>query len=765
MIRFNNLIAKYIIRTIIPYFVFAWLLLSVILFVQQASRYSDIFFNSNLPTSLIWQLTFALIPSVISFTCPMAILVGTIIGTSKLQDDSELVVIRASGVSNFQITVPVILFGVLLSFFAFLINLKGVPLASQVVRKVAAQSALHKLESPIEPGVFNTEIQGFTIYVKNGDIEKGTWKNIFIYTEDKNSNQTRLITSQNGRIDTLNENSELVLEKASVNTFSSVKPYKNLFTEKVETLRLPIQTKRGELIGKLSKTEESPEEMGLSELSEYAKTKTGKEKAEAYILWNRKLILSITPLIFALLGASLVLRFNRGGKGFGIFLALVSLVAYYLVALLGEQLARTETISILLGSLLPIFLTCVVIIWLFLSQRLLIGEKLTQFVNRFQFKFDLKKLNKLSSRNRPKLETGILDFDIVASLFKYFLLTLGFLVSVYLIFTAFELWKFAGNMSNGVSLLLKYLFFLIPFIYVQIAPSALMIAMLATYVIKSRQNEIVIWTASGQSIYRLLLPCFITMMVFGFVNWQIQERILPRANRKQDSLRSQLRSNGVLNLNSGKYWVANENRIYTFELPEGTQPVSNQQKVQNLAVYQFSDKEAKLQSFIKTDSALWEKGRIKLTGDVEKTIWVNDIPTTENSNNENNEVKENYNPFTQTIIKPNHLNSNEVAEKIVQAESDTEQRTLEVALEKKYATLFLPLVITLFTAPFAVSLSSRGKVVTVGYAVAVWLLFMGVTTTFEQFGTSGFLPAQIAVWGPMILFALIGGYLLTRIKT
>jgi hypothetical protein len=80
--------------------------------------------------------------------------------------------------------------------FAFFINLKGVPLAAQIVRKVAVQSAIKKLESPIEPGVFNTEINGFTIYVKNVDFEKGTWKNIFIYTEDLQTNETRLITSK-----------------------------------------------------------------------------------------------------------------------------------------------------------------------------------------------------------------------------------------------------------------------------------------------------------------------------------------------------------------------------------------------------------------------------------------------------------------------------------------------------------------------------------------------------------------------------------------
>ena len=132
MKRFNWLISKYLTLAVVPYFIFSWMLLSVILFVQQASRFSDIFFSVNIPAKLVWQLTIALIPNVIAFTCPMAILVGTIIGLSKMQGDSELVAIRAAGVGNFQITFPVILLGILLSVFAFFVNLQGVPLAAGI---------------------------------------------------------------------------------------------------------------------------------------------------------------------------------------------------------------------------------------------------------------------------------------------------------------------------------------------------------------------------------------------------------------------------------------------------------------------------------------------------------------------------------------------------------------------------------------------------------------------------------------------------------
>jgi LPS export ABC transporter permease LptF/LPS export ABC transporter permease LptG len=765
MKRPSWLISKYLIQAIFPYFIFSWLLLSVILFVQQASRYSDIFFSVQIPKNLVWQLTVALIPNVVAFTCPMAVLVGVIIGLSKMQGDNELIAIRSSGVGNLQITFPIIFLGVALSLFTFLINLYGVPLAAQIVRKVALQTALYKLESPIEPGVFNTEINGYTIYVKNGDFEKGTWKNIFIYNEDKDLKQTRLITSKSGRIDTKDEVSELVLDNAVVNTFSDQIGKESYVSENVGQIRVAVKTKRGEIIDKLSKTEETPDELGLRELAQYAKTKEGKEKTEAQILWQRRIILSITPLIFALLGTSLVLRFNRGGRGFGIFLALLSLVFYYLITLLGEQLARTNKISVLGASAIPLLTSFLVIFWFFISNRRLLKNNIFSFNRRFnKFDFGRKSNNSSKSSQRQSYITwksGILDFDIISNLLKYFVFTLGFLVSIYMIFTAFELWKFAGEISNGLTLLLTYLFFLLPFIYIQLAPSALMIATLSTFVIKSRQNEIVTWTAAGRSVYRLLMPCFVLMIVVGFINFGIQEFVAPKTNVIQDELRSQIRSRGISAANkTGKYWVANDRRIYSFELDKNS---DSHQTVNNLTVYEFSDDETRIQNIYTAPQAIWDKDKIKFLNNASKQTWNNG--KVEVKAFSNTELSENSNPFKELYEKPSHLDIKRTKEQIDQSESETERRNFEVALEKKYTTLVLPFVITLFTAPFALSLSRKGRVVTVGYAIGVWLLFMGITSTFEQFGLNGFISPAFAVWSPLFLFSLIGAFLLSKVRT
>ena len=768
--RFSWTISRYLIGAVLPYFIFSWLLLSVILFVQQASRFSDIFFSANIPTNLVWQLTFALVPNVIAFTCPMAVLVGVIIGLTKMQGDSELVAIRAAGVGNFQITVPIIVLGILLSIFAFFINLKGVPIAAGIVRQVALQTALYKLESPIEPGVFNTEVAGYTIYVKDGDITSGTWKNIFIFNEDEKTKTTRLITSERGRIDFSNEESELVLENAVGSTFSKADGTEKFFSERIGEVRYAVKTKRGELIEKLSSSELTPEELGLSQLSAYAQSRDGKERIEAQILWQRRIILSITPLVFCLFGTALILRFSRKGRGFAVFAALISLIAYYLLAFLGEQLARTERISVLTGSLIPILFSTLAILWFSLAGRIDFPGRITERARDVfsSFKFDTKRFSK--GNFFIDLTTGLRDFDVIINLLKFYFLSLGFLTSVFLIFTAFELWKFAGTIDNGIVLLLQYLFYLMPFIYLQLAPSSAMIATLATYVIKSRQNEIVTWTSAGQSVYRLLLPCMLFMILLGVVNWQLQERVLPRANQIQDDLRARIRNRGIMQNRSGKLWVANERRIFSFDLDASASDNESTLamcvsacSVKNLTIYEFADDKARLQSVYRISSAAWERDRIVFKGEAEK-IDISEGKIVK-SVQQGGEVAERSNPFSEARKKPSHLNTEETKLQVGNSESDVERRSFAVALEKKYTTPFLPFIIALFTAPFALSLSRKGKVVTIGYAVGLWLLFMGITSTFEQVGLNGSLPAAMAVWSPLMLFSMLGIYLLSKVKT
>jgi lipopolysaccharide export system permease protein len=129
------------------------------------------------------------------------------------------------------------------------------------------------------------------------------------------------------------------------------------------------------------------------------------------------------------------------------------------------------------------------------------------------------------------------------------------------------------------------------------------------------------------------------------------------------------------------------------------------------------------------------------------------------------EIPEKLNPLAEPRRRPNHLDSSELKETIAAAGSELEQRNLQVSLERKYTTPFLPFVMALFTAPFSLSLSRKGKAATVGYAVGLWLLYTGTSTVFEQFGLNGMLTPAMAIWSPLVLFSLIGIYLISKVRT
>jgi lipopolysaccharide export system permease protein len=479
-------------------------------------------------------------------------------------------------------------------------------------------------------------------------------------------------------------------------------------------------------------------------------------------------VLSIAPILFCLLGASIVLRFNRRGKGFAAAAAMIALVAYFLLTFAGEQLARLGTVSVVAGGLLPVLAVVVAIILLNLN---LPGPSLggSQWFENSVAKLGLVRERIVRKNAIVDVITGIRDFDLVLTILKYYLLTVLFLTAIFLVFTAFELWRFAGATDDGSWLLTKYLTYLIPFIYIQIAPTAAMVAILATYVIKSRQNEVVTWLATGQSVFRLLFPCFLLMLILGFANFVIQEVVTPFTNRQQDELRLTIRNRGKTGNRNRKIWIASDDKIVSYDRVSAASDNEHPPKdcqlrcsVKNLRIYQFAADKRKLQAVYLVSDAVWDEGR--LTVNLGTAYELGSEGFTERSLN-TSILELEHRALTGADLRPSQMSASETRTRLTGTLSESEFRTLAVALEKKYTTLVLPFVVAVFTAPFALGLRRKGRVSTIGYAVGLWFIFMAVSSTMEQLGLNGTLPPAIAVWSPLVLFTMIGVYMIAKVRT
>src|ERR1051326_8378959 len=63
--------------------------------------------------SEISTISVAILPNVLTFTIPMAVLVGILTGFGRMSSDSEAIAFRASGLSMIRLLVPVLVLGVL----------------------------------------------------------------------------------------------------------------------------------------------------------------------------------------------------------------------------------------------------------------------------------------------------------------------------------------------------------------------------------------------------------------------------------------------------------------------------------------------------------------------------------------------------------------------------------------------------------------------------------------------------------------------------
>ena len=181
-----------------------------------------------------------------------------------------------------------------------------------------------------------------------------------------------------------------------------------------------------------------------------------------------------------------------------------------------------------------------------------------------------------------------------------------------------------------------------------------------------------------------------------------------------------------------------------------------------MTLYQFDKSGERLEFFISSDNAVWKDGMITFpNGSQIYTLSNGKVEFTINKEN----IAEQNNPFKVGSEISSHLSSSQLKEKIKNSNSETERTNYSIALQKRYAAFFLPLVVVLFTAPFAISISRQGSVSAIAYAIALWLLFTGVLSVFEQMAENGLISPIITVWSPIFIFSIIGMILVSKIKT
>jgi LPS export ABC transporter permease LptG/LPS export ABC transporter permease LptF len=751
-----------------PYVLLSATLLTAILFAQQSERFAELALYAQLPVSLLGQIEVALVPSVLVFTLPMAVLAGVIIGFARMGSDSEIVAMRAAGVGTWSMLWPVLVLGLMLTGATTYLNLKEAPQAARGLRRAALQGALRKLDSPVDPRTFTTDLPGYVIYVRDGDKVAGVWGRVFIYAA-QHDGSTRIVTARSGRIDTTGDKSELVLKDAvglqTPALENGAKPQYEV--SRLDQLRLSIDTGRATILATMQQSRAEPDEMELSDLLRTTANGSVAERRDAARMLHKRLAFSVSPLVFAFLAGSIGLRVRRGGRGIGVLLSLLIMIVYYLIFLFGESMSRAATIPPWAGAWLATAVMLVLSFGFLIVHRnhwsRLFGRWIT--ANRVR-----GRVASLSQRARKPAGLtyhwpfpSLLDGNLLRTLTGSFLVGLFALVSIFIIFTLFELWRFIAANKVAIALVVKYLVFLLPLVTVEVFPATMLIAVLVTYALLARRSEAIAWWACGQSVYRLMLPGLVFAMAAGAGTWLIQEKLMPTANVRQDSLRAQIKGGAARAITgTGRQWLASadSNRLYSYDYDE------QHQILRDLTVYDFDPQGIHVVKITKGTQGQWTANNLMALTRVE-TLAIHDLEIAREVKDELS-LKGIDGPqvFRPTADKPSQLSSQSLSSYLKSAKRrGMDVSSLAVALQRKYSEPFSVLVMAFLGIPLALSFGRRGTIVALCSAVGVSLAYWGIGGGFQQLGNHGLLPAAVAGWAPPIIFAAIGTYFLSRVRT
>lgn len=768
MSSFGNLIPRYVIKSALPYALLALVLLTAILLTQQSGRFAELALYADLPLSLAGEIAVALLPSVLILTLPVAVLAGIVIGFARMGSDSEIIAMRAAGVGTWTVLWPALVIGLLASGATAFLHLKEAPQAARDLRRAALQGALRKLESPVEPRTFNTEIPGYVIYVRDGDKDLGTWGRVFIYAHEQKDGSSRIVTARGGRIDSSNEKSELVLSDAVAMKIPSADAKERSYVvERLDQLRLAIDTGRAELLESLSKKEVQVEELDWSDLQRQARSESVPERREAERTLQRKLALSAAPFVFALFGGLLGMRVRRGGRGVGVLLSIAVVVIYYLVSLLGESLARNGSVSAVVG----LWMASAVI--LLLSFLLVIFDKMPRFGSIRLFARQ-KRVATRTVRGSQEHTLGVgrsgfpslLDTSLFQTLSMSFLIGFVSLVSIFIIFTLFELWRFIGRNHVPAGVIAKYLLYLLPLVAVELFPATMLVTVLITYALLARRSEAVAWWASGQSVYRLMMPGLLFAIAIGAGTWLVQEHVMPAANVKQEALRTRIRGGQPrATTGTGRQWLASiENqRLYSYEFDERAGALIEP------TIYELDHEGIHLARVINGKSGTWtatnqmivrEAETVSLVGEAGMTVERQTLPEIPLAGIDPPPV------FRPSVDKPSQLSVVALSSYLKSAKQrGADVSDLAVALQRKYVNPFSVIVMAFIGMPLALAFGRRGAIVALCVAVGVSVAYWGIGGGFQQLGNHGLLPPEVAAWSPPVIFAALGTYFLTRVRT
>ena len=756
-----RIIDRYVIREVLWPFALGLAVFTFILIIPFLIERAEEFISKGVSLWVVAQVIATLLPSMLSLTIPMSLLLGLLVAFGRLSADREFVAMQACGVSLARLLRPVGVLSVAGWAATSYVLLVGVPNANQSYQDIVFTIVASRAEGEVRPRVFYEDFPNLTLYVRDVP-PTGGWTNVFM--ADNREGQTPAIyLAQHGRvlIDRERRTVDMVLEKGARHTADAAGKYEVF---RFERLRLSVNPATvfpasGPLTG--------VREMSVAQLQQRAaevRARGHYPHTELFEI-HKRFSIPAACLVFGLLGLALGASNRRDGK-LASFVLGVGVIFVYYVALFAGQ-------AMLPGHVIPPWLAA----W---SPNILLGGAGILLLAWRKRAADQPLRLPLPAVRLPRLRLpfrlsalwlpmpSLLDRYVASTYVRVLGLSGLALAGIFYIAAFLDLTDnvFRGDATWGM--LFSYLWYSTPQYAYYILPLSVLLATLVTIGVLTKNSELVVMKACGISLYRAAMPMLVGGLVAGAMLFVLEESVLGPSNRQAESIRHVMRGGSPQTFEAAtrRWMIGTDGDIYHYNFFDQRRGVFTA-----LSVFEFDPYMSALQRRSYAERAIYAGagGRDK-AWHVEQG-WTRAF--------ESSGSTESYSAFAEAELTlepaayfatqqpdPDYMSYSQLRGYIARLrDSGFDVIAHQVALERKISFPFVTLVMTLIAVPFAVTTGRRGAMYGIGVGIVLAISYWVAFSVFAALGAGGLMAPMLAAWAPNLLFGAGAAYLLLTVRT
>ena len=350
--KINTLIHRYMFKEMIPPFAISLMFFTFIFLMAEMLKVINMVVNYNVGVSSVLLILAYSTPYFLTFVIPMSIMMGILLTFLRLSGDNELIALKTSGVSIYEMLPPVILFCLLGCLLTLFMTIYGMPWGRLAVKKLIYEAVSSNLEIGLKDRTFNDSFKDVMLYVNKINPKTKELQDIFI--EDKRTrNLIITVVSPKGKLISAPDKQLFILMLYNGTTYQI--DLKNKSANFIDFETYEIRLDINKTVSHSKQQDKHRKEMSLDELQQYLKTRIQRDVSyyNALLEFHQKFSIPVSCFALGLLAVPLGIQSRSSKRSYGLVLGLASFLLYYLLLSVGLVFGETGIYPPVIGMWFP----------------------------------------------------------------------------------------------------------------------------------------------------------------------------------------------------------------------------------------------------------------------------------------------------------------------------------------------------------------------------------------------------------------------------